>query len=268
MKPTAHRSNATQPPASALAGFTLIELLTVIAIIGILAAILIPTVGKVRESARQAACSSNLRQIAMAVLMYAQENKDQLPGSRDTSGNWRGILRGVRNPEYNTVTFSSQTSVEGSQQLSTHIGAYLNTTRQGALWRCPGNAPGAAASREASDVAEITYLLNTNRVAGTSRNYPFGGSNLRPARLGEIVAAALPTNGGAMPDGRLYRDVTGLSHIWMITDCDSTNYGGFSGYPAATAATAVPMPHNGGRNYAFFDGRVAYHKANNLPANP
>lgn len=60
-------------------GFTLIELLTVIAIIGILAAILIPVVGRVRESARQAVCASNLRQITLGMLVYATEHEGRLP---------------------------------------------------------------------------------------------------------------------------------------------------------------------------------------------
>lgn len=60
-------------------GFTLIELLTVIAIIGILAAIIIPTVGKVRDTAQKAAAGSNLRQIGQAALIYATDNKDSLP---------------------------------------------------------------------------------------------------------------------------------------------------------------------------------------------
>lgn len=59
--------------------FTLIELLTVIAIIGILAGILIPTVGRVREVAQRSVDASNLREIGKAALLYAAENQDRLP---------------------------------------------------------------------------------------------------------------------------------------------------------------------------------------------
>src|SRR5690625_4445855 len=59
--------------------FTLIELLTVIAIIGILAAILIPVVGKVRSQAHTARCVSNLREIGAASVAYSVDNRDRLP---------------------------------------------------------------------------------------------------------------------------------------------------------------------------------------------
>jgi len=54
-------------------GFTLIELLVVIAIIAILAAILFPVFARAREKARQASCASNVKQIMLGHLMYAQD---------------------------------------------------------------------------------------------------------------------------------------------------------------------------------------------------
>ena len=68
--------------SAVLYAFTLIELLTVIAIIGILAAILIPTVAKVRNTAQAARCVSNLRQIGQHITLYAGDNKGQLPDLR------------------------------------------------------------------------------------------------------------------------------------------------------------------------------------------
>jgi prepilin-type N-terminal cleavage/methylation domain-containing protein/prepilin-type processing-associated H-X9-DG protein len=72
-------------------GFTLIELLTVIAIIGILAAILIPTVGRVRESSRTAAGLSNLREIGVTLHLYSLSNDDLLPPSFETTGSGAGL---------------------------------------------------------------------------------------------------------------------------------------------------------------------------------
>lgn len=63
--------------------FTLIELLVVIAIIGLLAAMLMPTLGRAKESGRATACLSNLRQIGIALQLYVQENNNRLPVMRD-----------------------------------------------------------------------------------------------------------------------------------------------------------------------------------------
>jgi prepilin-type N-terminal cleavage/methylation domain-containing protein len=60
-------------PVSRGRGFTLIELLVVIAIIAILAAILFPVFAQARDKARQAACLSNVKQIALGIAMYRQD---------------------------------------------------------------------------------------------------------------------------------------------------------------------------------------------------
>lgn len=78
-----------------LRAFTLIELLVVIAIIGILAAILFPVFAKARENARRASCASNLKQIGIGWLMYAQDYDETVmrfstPGCGNSCYWWGG----------------------------------------------------------------------------------------------------------------------------------------------------------------------------------
>ena len=68
--------------------FTLIELLIVIAIIGVLIALLMPTISSAREQSRRVACSSNLRNVGNALQVYASDNDRKLPHYTDTCGVW------------------------------------------------------------------------------------------------------------------------------------------------------------------------------------
>jgi len=68
----------SRPPSTSHA-FTLIELLVVIAIIAILAALLLPALGSAKNRAQRASCINNLRQLGLAVMMYADNNNDRLP---------------------------------------------------------------------------------------------------------------------------------------------------------------------------------------------
>ncbi|MGA1238325.1 MAG: type II secretion system protein [Rhodothermales bacterium] len=80
-------------------GFTLIELLVVVAVIGILAGLLLPTLSRAKEKGRTVLCLSNLRQLQMALEMYAGEHDDEAP-PRDATQHWPGALY----PYYGDIT--------------------------------------------------------------------------------------------------------------------------------------------------------------------
>lgn len=71
--------------ASGLEAFTLIELLVVMAVISLLAALLLPALGRAKESGRATGCLSNLHQIGIALQLYVQDNRNRLPYMNDQS---------------------------------------------------------------------------------------------------------------------------------------------------------------------------------------
>jgi prepilin-type N-terminal cleavage/methylation domain-containing protein/prepilin-type processing-associated H-X9-DG protein len=94
--------------------FTLVELLVVIAIIGILAALLLPVVSMIRDQARTVECASNQRQIGLAIMAYAVDNRGEMVAySASTNGvadsrNWNDLLTDYAELQLATTSSNGQ----------------------------------------------------------------------------------------------------------------------------------------------------------------
>jgi len=121
-------------------GFTLIELLVVIAIIAILMAILVPTLHRAREQGQRAACLSNLKQLTMAWIMYADENDNKIVAG--STG--RGGENNVPLKEDGWVHWAgySDTTSEEAQVRAIEEGALFPYGKTAKLYQCPSGLRG------------------------------------------------------------------------------------------------------------------------------
>jgi prepilin-type N-terminal cleavage/methylation domain-containing protein/prepilin-type processing-associated H-X9-DG protein len=146
------------PPVGRVKGFTLIELLVVIAIIAILIGLLVPAVQKVREAAARAKCSNNLKQLALAVIHYADVNNSKLPpgglptgmgevysgrqnnGSWGDRGNWlvHTLPYMEQTPLYNRISQYGNPVGTDAVQSAWQAGA-LSAQTQLPYGRCPSD---------------------------------------------------------------------------------------------------------------------------------
>jgi prepilin-type N-terminal cleavage/methylation domain-containing protein/prepilin-type processing-associated H-X9-DG protein len=122
-------------------GFTLIELLVVIAIIAILLAILMPALNRVREQGKRAVCLSNLKQLSLAWILYADDNDDVLVngaiGYSDRNMSW-GDHRGE------TAWVDSLAQGEEAQRLEIEQGALWPYVKDHDMYKCPTGRRGEA----------------------------------------------------------------------------------------------------------------------------
>ncbi len=210
------------------AGFTLVEILVVIAIIGILAAILFPVFRNAREAGRRTACQSNMKQLGLAFQQYTKDSGDYYPfpgnyqGWGLPSGHW---VTGTNNQPLADIVApgNDEGGWKSPNVANTGAGGIAPYTRNAEVYICP--------SAEYGEDKHLSYSMNC----------AVGGIN--GARVKEP------------------------SSIVLLVDENEALNDGFFWASAQTASTDTATANHGGPNFLFADGHAKALPPDSFPVN-
>jgi prepilin-type N-terminal cleavage/methylation domain-containing protein len=195
--------------------FTLVELLVVIAIIGVLLALLMPSLSSARETARQNVCAGNQRQIAIAFQGYLSNWKYTYPFANPADTTTGGFTDSSKRNSWPAAT-----NFPWMMALSPYLGEYRSNTTVKTL-RCPSNLWAPYASTNQSTPA-TTYGYNSNTFPSNWHSSQAGLPLVAAFRDAQLKSPAATLLMGEVPNGSLaesqlanYNDiVVGAVYFW------------------------------------------------------
>lgn len=208
-------------------GFTLIELLIVMAIIGILAAILFPVFARARENARRSSCMSNLKQISLGFMQYTQDHDERFPPAINTDPSAAVIDSGLPGAKFVVRNQVSGAIYPNAPSWMDFIYSYVKSTQ---IFDCPSASYDATASSYGYSGGFSGYGIEDYGV----------GKNGIPVSLSMVLR---PAEGIVLVDAN-------TAYAWLMSPTGYRN--------SAVASSQVVALHLEGGNVGYADGHVKW----------
>jgi prepilin-type N-terminal cleavage/methylation domain-containing protein/prepilin-type processing-associated H-X9-DG protein len=228
-------------PSRAEGGFTLIELLVVIAIIAVLAGLLLPALSQAKESGRMAYCKGNMRQMALGMLMYADDSRDYLP--------WAGGVDRNLEPDW---VFGGQPSTDTPIPARWKDPGYGHHAESGSIFAYVLSRPRVTPHRDSYTNSFAVYQCPSTGAIGRALrvNYSMNGD------IDANIGLANGRNTG--PRGVQVTAMSGASQKFLVVQESPETMHNASFHPGATASAVKGkfVVHNNRVQFAFADGHI------------